>query len=353
MKSIRNIVWVVTGILLFASCNSDKSSGAKKAEVKSDSTEKVYPVKIQEIQKQTVSHTLDYTANLTAFKEIYYAPASPGRIDKIHVDVGSRIVKGQLLIEMDRTQLNQARTQYENMKTNFQRIDTLHQLGSTSEQQYEQMKTQYEIAESSYEFLLENTTLKSPIDGIVTGKYFENGELYSGAPNTMAGKAAILTLMQINTLKTIVSISQTYYPKMKKGMKADIAIDIFPGKVFHGLVYKVYPTIEASTRTFKTEIIIENASEILRPGMFGTIKIKLKDIEALVVPSVSVLKQEGTNNRYVFVNDNNTAKQVMVTLGKRYDDQLEIIATEITEGDDLVIEGQANLLDGSKINIVE
>ena len=353
MISIRNAAWAVSCSLLIISCSADKNPEATKPGFSPDTTEKIIPVSVQEIIKQTIPRTLDYTANLIAFREINFAPASPGRIESIDVEVGTRVRKGQVLVEMDKTQLTQALTQYENVKTNFQRIDTLYQLGSASEQQYEQLKTQYEIAKSNYEFLLENTTLESPINGIVTGKYFEGGELYSGVPNTQAGKAAILTLMQINPLKAVISISQSHYPDVKEGMKAEISTDIFQGKTFRGTVYKVYPTIDASTRTFKTEIIVDNPSEILRPGMFADIHVKLSDAEALVVPSIAVLKQEGTNIRYVFLSEEGTAKRIDVTMGKRFDDLIEISGDGLVEGADLIVEGQGNLLDGSRIRIVK
>jgi membrane fusion protein, multidrug efflux system len=353
MKIIGGLA-VATLLVLF-SCKSEekgKMSGSVGA-AESDTTEKIVPVRIHILESTSVFRTLDYTANFIAFEEINYAPASPGRINRIDVEVGDRIRKGQLLVEMDKTQLVQAQTQYETAKSTFQRVDTLYRLGSISEQQYEQTKAQYDVAKSGYEFLAENTTLLAPIDGIVTGKYFENGELYSGVPNTMAGKAAVLTLMQINPLKAIVSISQSYFPDVKEGMKAEIRCDIFPDEIFEGSVFQVYPVIDAATRTFKTEIIIRNPKETLRPGMYGRISIKLKDEETLVVPSIAVLKQEGTNNRYVFLNNNGVAKRVDVTIDKRYDDQIEITGEGIAEGAELIIEGQANLLDGTELKVVK
>src|SRR5690606_36654130 len=123
--------------------------------------------------------------------------------------------------------------------------------------------TQYELAKSNVDFLSENTTVKSPIDGIVSGKYFENGEVYSGAPNTPAGEAAVLSLMQINPLKAVVNISQSYFPDVKQGMKTRVTTDIYPDKQFDGKVYRVYPTISSSTRTFLTEVEVKNSNESL------------------------------------------------------------------------------------------
>ncbi|GAB1449955.1 efflux RND transporter periplasmic adaptor subunit [Draconibacterium sp.] len=348
-SKLSHTIFIAALTLMVFSCNNAKNTkpdGQTNAE-----TEKVYPVGTQLIEKQKIVRTLEYTANLIPFTEIHLAPASPGRISKINVQVGNRVSKGQVLVEMDKTQLAQAKTQLENARYNFMQIDTLYRLGSIAEQQYENVKTQYELAKSNVDFLSENTTLKSPIDGIVTGKYFENGEMYSGAPNTPAGKAAVLSLMQINPLKAVVNISQTYFPDVKQGMKTRVTTDIYPDKQFDGKVYRVYPTISSSTRTFLTEVEVKNSNESLRPGMFTNISIELHSEEILVVPAISVLKQEGTNNRHIFVNENGKARKIQVELGKRIDDKMEIIANGVREGSEIIVTGQANLLDGSSVKI--
>ena len=347
MKTAFIPVLFLVLVLIFTGCNQP----AKTEQTTTTNAEEAVPVRVQLIEKQKVTRTLDYTANLIAFKEIYSAPASPGRISEINVEVGSRVSKGQVLVEMDKTQLLQARTQLANARYNYRSIDTLYQLGSISEQQYEQAKTQYEVAKSNVEFLEDNTTLESPINGIVTGKYYENGEMYSGAPNTPAGKAAVVSLMQINPLKAVVNVSQAYFPQIKEGMEAEITTDIYPDNIFDGNIYKVYPTIDKSTRTFQIEVLVKNNKELLRPGMFAKIEIELQEDEALLVPAISVLKQEGTNNRYIFLNKNGSAKKVAVQIGKRYDEKIEIIASGVQEGDQLVVEGQANLMDGTKMNV--
>lgn len=349
MKAILKTGFVCMMAIIATACNPD----AKKEDVKSEvAEEKVFPIRIEKVQIKSISRTLEYTANLIAFKEIHYAPAAPGRIDKINVEVGSRVKYGQILVESDKTQLSQAMTQLAAAKDSYQRIDTLYQLGSISEQQYEQTKTQFELAQSNVDFLIKNTTLTSPINGIVTGKYYENGEMFSGAPNTQAGKAAIISLMQINPIKAMVSISQSYYPDVKKGMTAIITTDILPGTSFEGMVTKVYPVIDPMTRTFKTEIVVPNQKERLRPGMFANINIHLEETEGIMLPAICILKQSGTNNRFVFVYSNGKAKKINVQIGKRIDDQIEVLSDVLIEGMDIIIEGQTRLFDGSKVTVV-
>jgi RND family efflux transporter MFP subunit len=335
---------------LVASCN--KGPKKESAAVETDTT--VYRVKTMLLEKQKVAQKIDYTANLMAYEEINYAPASPGRIEAINVEVGSRVAKGDIIARMERTQLIQASEQLQNARSNFERMDTLYKLKSISEQQYEAAKTQYEVIKSNVDFLTRNTTLVSPINGIVTGKYFESGELYSGAPNTTAGKAAVVTLMQINPLKARINISEKYYPLLKKGMKASVKVDIYPNRQFHGEVFRVYPTISADTRTFPVELVINNPDETLRPGMFARVSLDLGETTTLTVPATAVVKQEGTNDRYVFLaNDGKTARKIKVEMGERYDDKVEIISDQIKEGEQLIVSGQEKLMDNSLITVVE
>ena len=351
MKSIFYTGLFIVIAILNNSCNQDNQTMNTTTD-NTKTKEKVFHVKTQKIESQVLMRTITYPANLEAYKEVYLAPSSPGRIKKIHVEVGDRIRKGQVLVEMDPTQLQQARTQLENAKSNFQRIDTLFQLNSISEQQYEQAKTQYELAKSNVQFLEENTRLLAPFNGVVTGKHYEGDEIYSGAPNTQTGKSAILTLIQINPLKATVFISQNFFSSINKGMAVNLSSDIFPNQKLRGKINKIYPTINPASRSFKTESYIENPHEKIRPGMYAELEIELFEAETLVVPAISVLKQEGTNNRYIFINENGTARRLDVNIGERFDDQVEIIANGVQEGLDLIVEGQANLLDGSKLNVL-
>jgi RND family efflux transporter MFP subunit len=199
----------------------------------------------------------------------------------------------------------------------------------------------------------QNTLLKSPFAGVVTGKYFENGEMYSGAPTTQTGRSAVVTVMQINPLKVNVNISEQYYPLIKRGMKAEIKADVYAGEVFTGTIFRIAPTVSAGTRSFVAELELPNRNGMLKPGMFARVAMNLGEVETFVVPANTVLVQEGTNIRFVFIEKNNVAERVEVTLGKRFDDQLEIISDNLKAGDMIVTEGQARLISGDKLEIVK
>jgi len=314
---------------------------------------KIILVKTQPITIDTVSRNISYNANIIPFEELYMAPAAPGKIVKIYVEVGDRVSKGQKLVQMDQTQLKQAKIQLESLQKDFNRVSTLKETGSIAEQQFDQMKTQLDVLKSNVKFLEENTVVIAPFSGVITGKYFEDGENYSGAPNTQAGKAAIVTLNQINVVKAIINVSESYYNQLSNKTKVELNSDIFPNEKFIGEVYNIYPTIDALTRTFKVEVKLPNPTMKLRPGMYGRINLELGITQAMVVPAIALLQQEGTNNRFVFIENNGIAKRIDVAIGDRFNDKIEIISNEITAGNNLIVAGQAVLNNNSKVKVVE
>ncbi|HOY39431.1 MAG: efflux RND transporter periplasmic adaptor subunit [Bacteroidales bacterium] len=339
-------------LLLMSSCGSKKGSDSN-AQTAADSVKQIKTVKLLTLSKTEVMRNLEYTASISPYEELYMAPAQPGRITKINVEIGDRVSKGQIIAEMDKTTLNQAELQLINLEKDYKRLDTLMQVGGVAAQQYDQIKTQLNVTRNNVEFLRDNVVLKSPFTGIITAKYFENGELYSGAPNTQVGKAALVIIQQINPLKATIAISEKYYPIVKTGMEAVLTCDIYPGEIFKGKISLIHPTINAMSRTFNVEVQIPNGNEKLRPGMFAKVNVSVGKEEAMVVPVTSVLVQEGTNIRYVFVYIDGKAKRVNVETGKRFDDKIEIFSDNLKEGDKIIVAGQNKLLEGDVVTVVE
>lgn len=348
MKTIFGYIFILI-MLLTVSCSSSK----KEKPTQTDTAKKTENVRVTELQTRQIARTVEYTATLQPFEEIHMAPASPGRIDAIPVEVGSRVSQGSLLVQMDRTQLHQAEIQLRNLETDFRRLDTLQKAGSVARQQYDQLKTQYDIAKTNVEFLKTNTRLVAPFSGVISGKYFEAGEMYSGAPSAAVGKAAIVSLVQIDRLKAIVPISEKYFPQIRVGMTATVVSDIYPGKTFTGKVFRIHPTVDAGSRSFNIEVMITNTGSLLRPGMFSRVSLELEEVEAILLPSIAVLKMQGSNNRFLFVEKDGKAKRIEVTMGRRYDDQVEVFSDQLKIGDRIITSGQARLLDGMSVNVMQ
>jgi membrane fusion protein, multidrug efflux system len=349
----RVIYVLIAGLMfgIFACSGSPEQSN--EAAVSTVESVAMQPVRTMPVSLQTIKRTVKVTAGMVAEEEAYLAPGISGRIRSIEVDVNDRVKKGQPLVNMDRTQLAQTRVQYENLKKDLARMDTLLQYGSVTQQSYDQMKTQVRVTGVMLENLEENTILRAPWDGVVTGKYFNNGELFSPAPNTPAGKSAIISLIKMDVLKVFINVSETYLPLLKKGQTAIVLTDVYPADEFTAEVFRIHPTINPATRTFTVELRMQNKDFRLRPGMFGTVTLELGDRKALLVPAIAVQKQPGTNDRFVFLFEEGIARRVSVTIGERVDDRLELLTNGVKEGDMLIYAGHVNLMDGNRVELVK
>jgi len=229
------------------------------------------------------------------------------------------------------------------------RMDSLLKVGAIAPQQYDQVKMQYDIAKTNLEFLEDNTTLKSPINGEVTGKYLNDGEIFTMSPAAGVGKPAIVSIMQLDRLKLLVGVSSKYLPNIKRGMKVDVTSEIYPGKIFSGSIDKIYPIVDNMSKTFTVEVIINNEGRILRPGIFATASIDIGKDQVLVIPSFVIQKQSGTNERFVFIYKDGKAIRKIIEVGDVLDDKVEIVSG-LNQGDELIVEGQMVIKDGQAVN---
>ena len=317
----------------------------KKTTTTTVEEERVEQVRTTVLHYQEIQREISLSTNLQGYLTLNVAPSVTGKIEHIYCEVGDRKSKGQDLVRMDQTQYKTTKITLGNLEVEKNRIENLLRSGSATQQQYDQILTQYNSTKEQLEFLQANTYVKAPFSGVISAKNYEDGELYGGQP--------ILVLTQLDKLKALVAVPETYFPRFKEGMKLQLTSEIYPQKVFTATVEVVYPTIDASTHTFQVKIVVPNGQHLLRPGMYVTTTIGLGKAKVLVAPYQAVEKLVGANDRYVFINDNGRAKRVAVELGQRFDQNIEIIAPEIVEGVELVTVGQHKLVDGVKINVVE
>ncbi len=320
-------------------------SCGKKEETKTEEVERVEQVRTTVLHAQEIEREISVSTNLQGYLTQNVAPSLTGKIEHIYREVGDKVTKGSDLVRMDQTQYKTTKISLGNLEVEKNRIQNLLRSGSATQQQYDQILTQYNSTKEQLDFLQTNTYVKAPFAGVISAKNYEDGELYSGQP--------ILVLTQIDKLKALVAIPESYFPQFKVGMKLTLTSEIYPEKTFPATVEVVYPTIDASTHTFQVKIVVPNGQNLLRPGMYVTTSIGLGKAKAMIAPYQAVEKLVGANDRYVFINENGRAKRVAVELGQRFDQNIELISPEIVDGVEMVTTGQHKLVDGVKINVVE
>lgn len=335
-KSIPFTLAAIGTSLFFCACTGEKT------EQKQEDT--IEFVKIETVTEQSVPQIMTYTATVQPDKRNAISSSTPNRIKKLYVEIGDRVKKGQPLVELDASNITQQKVQLDNIELEYNRTRELVAVGGASQQQLDQIRTQYEATKSAYDNLLENTTLLCPVNGVVTARNYDEGDMASGA---------ILTVMQINPVKIVINVSEQEFPKVKLGMPIQIKLDVYGDEIFQGKVSLIYPTINESTRTFGVEVEIPNGDQRIRPGMFARATVDYGSVNRVVVPDRAVIKRAGSGDRYVYIyNNDGTVSYEKVELGRHLDDTYELISG-VENNAQVVVAGQTRLTDGAKVKVLE
>ena len=336
MKTLKLIVLAAVASAM-ASCSGDAEKNAVVAE-------ELPQVKLDVASRIDVPQIKSYTATVEADNSNNISPASPNRIKTIAVEVGDHVRRGQTLVTLDRANIDQLRLNLEDAQREYDRALKLLQIGAGTQQQVDQLKTKLDATRSQYDNMMENTILTSPITGIVTARNYDPGD--------MTGTQPVLTVGQISPIvKVMINVTENDLTKIKAGMPVKVNFDAFQGEDFSGKISRIYPTVDPATRTFQTEIDINNPTGRILPGMFARVEISLGDMQNVVVPDRAVVKQSGSGNKYVYVYKDGKVSYNQVQLGQRLDDRYELLSG-VEDGDSVVISGQSRLADGVTVEVI-
>ena len=336
MKRCFQLV-ALLAVVLLGSCTGGKDNSA------AEKTEEKPKVKLADVTARPVEQIQEYTATVEAEVKNNIAPSSPVRIDKIFVEVGDHVSKGQKLVQMDAANLKQTKLQLDNQEVEFNRIDELYKVGGASKSEWDAAKMAYDVKKTAYQNLLENTSLLSPISGVVTARNYDSGDMYSGGN-------PVLTVEKITPVKLLINVSEVYFTKVKKGAPVNVKLDVYGDEAFEGKISLIYPTIDPSTRTFQVEIQLPNQNQKVRPGMFARASLNFGTEENVVVPDLAIVKQAGAGDRYVYVYKDGKVTYNKVELGRRMGAEYEL-KSGVPNNSQVVIAGQTRLINGTEVEV--
>lgn len=340
MKRRIYLAAMIVAVFSLGACSSSEKKDA------GNQTDNEKPsVKLETVTEREVPQIEEYTAIVEADIKNNIAPSSPVRIDKILVEVGDHVKAGQKLVQMDASGLQQSKLQLDNQKIEFKRTDELYKVGGVSKSEWDAVKTNLDVLQTAYNNLLENTQLLSPINGVITARNYDDGDMYNAAQ-------PVLTVEKISPVKLLINVSEPYFPQVKKGSKAMIRFDAFGDEEFAGYVSLVYPSIDSDTHTFPVEISLANVDQRVRPGMFGRVTLDFGNKSRVVVPDMSIVKQAGSGERYVFVYRDGKVYRQVVELGRRINTEYELISG-VENNSQVVVAGQTRLADGIEVNVIK
>lgn len=340
-------------MLLVSACGGNSKENAGEGE----KVQKIL-VKVETVEFRPVVQEGLYTATVEPENINNISASSPNRIKEIYVDEGYKVSKGQKLAVLDdviitsyEMQVENAKANLENVQANYDRAVELLKIGGGTQQNVDQMKLQLTnaktaltTAERTLRNIRENTVLVSPINGIITARNYDPGDMTSTLP--------ILTVAQVQPVKIVINVSESELSHVKKGMPAEIRFDTYGDEKFSGTVTMVSPTIDTSSRTFGVEITVDNRENRILPGMFGRVSLNLGEAEHVVVPDRAVVKQPGSGNHFVYVYNNGTVSYNKVELGQRIGNSYELLSG-VEPGSQVVVTDQSRLVDGAEVEIAK
>ncbi len=228
-----------------------------------------------------------------------------GTIKKIYFKEGSFVKKGEIVACLDDKdvklklqyaigKLNSAKANYESLSKRLEIYEELYKTGALIKPKMEEIRLEVAAARSEYEAAraqkrlaeeeLKKTCIVAPKDSMMGPRKSEEGEFIT--PHDQLG-----SLLDVSEVFVEVGIVERDIPKLKIGQKANIYVDAYPGKVFHGELERISPLVEGKSRTLTARIKVTDAGKQLLPGMFSRVEIITVDLHnAYIVPTTSLIK---------------------------------------------------------------
>jgi RND family efflux transporter MFP subunit len=367
-------ITLISLVLLAASCSMnspqtiEKQLQQKKSQVKklneeiaelegqliAEAEEEVtfrIPVSTKEIKPESFRHYIEVTGKLEAEEDAFISPEMNGQIEIIHVKEGDMVRQGQLLVSLNtsltESSIREVKTGLELASKLYDKQKDLWDQQIGSELQYLEAKNAKEQAEArlaTLEAQLDMARIKAPFSGVVETIMMKEGEL--AIPGMQ-----LVQMISLGNLKLYGNISERYLTSIKKG---DQVIVIFPdveGLTLKAPIHRIGNIIDNASRTFRIEVKIDNHKETLKPNMYSIIRINdFSSDNAYLVPSITI--KQDIKGSYVYVTDKEEmkARKRYIKTGLSYEDQTMIL-DGISEGEDVIVKGFAQVSDGVDIDL--
>lgn len=306
-------------------------------------------VEVARIQKAVIRDMELFTGSLLPNSYFAVAPKVAGRIEKLLVDIGDSVKRGELIALLDDEeyvqQIDEARAELEVAKAHviegqssldvsrreFKRAQALRQKKITSESELDVARAQYEAQEAKRKVTLAQVAQKeAALRGAMVrlsytkiraswengGEHRIIGERFVDEGAMLKANDPIVSILDINSLTGVIHVIERDYSKVRTGQEAIVTTDAFPGVTFTGRIIRVAPLLKETSRQARVEIEIPNPKGILKPGMFVRVKIEFaKKENATVVPLNALVKRNRQQGVFLADVRNMKAHFVPVTVG--------------------------------------
>jgi len=245
------------------------------------------------VEVQNISTSITATGTIEPVTEVEVGTQVSGIIDKIYVDYNSEVHRGQVIAELDKTNLlselasaqsnlSNAQASLTYQTSNFNRYKTLYTKGLISANDYENAKLTYEQAVQQVKVQQQSVTraqtnlgyatITSPIDGVVLSKKVEEGQTVASAMTT---PTLFIIAQNLNDMRVIAKIDEADIGGVKEGQRVEFTVDAYPDDIFQGNVTQVRQeaTTESNVVTYEVVVSAPNDDLKLKPGLTANITI--------------------------------------------------------------------------------
>lgn len=336
-----------TAAVLFAAVTI--RSGKSGAEVVHERKPKIVTISV--LSSNPVDDYLILTGNAEPWEAVTLSAETTGKIEWQQVEEGDEVREGQSLTKINTTTIRanmaQSRAEYDLSVQELQRIQELRNEGISSPQELDRALTNREATRARLklaEIQLDQSSINAQISGVVDRLYNEEGEFVNkGTP--------LVRIIQVHKVKVVTGLPERDVSHFAAGDKVRITVDGLDGRSFEGLIHRIATSAEPTTRTFRTEIEIDNSKYEIKPGMITRIFLVMESYpDAITVPLFSMLTRE--DEHYVFVEQDGIANRRSVDIGFFQQDFVHV-AGGLRVGDRLIVVGHRELHDGQKVEVRE
>ena len=349
---MRKLLTLILSAALLASCNSKESDLSKDISI---------PVSVIDIELQPIEKYIETTGNVNPVKEASLKSEVAGIYSlAINKKTGKRFVLGDWVTEGDDIVTIQDKEYENNIK-----ITSLELKLDISKQVYEKQQSLYEkggvtlselknaeidFINSKYSFddaqiRLAKMRVKAPFSGVLVElpHYTQGIRVEAGSP--------MFKIMDYSKLFMETNLAEKDFQSVRVQQGVKITNYTLPNDTLNGYISQISPAIDATTRSFKTVITIDNPSQKLRPGMFAKGEIVVAKVDsAIVIPKNIILTKQRGNT--VFVVDKGLAQERMITIGLENPTEVQVISG-LDRNDRVVVKGFETLRNRSKVKVVK
>lgn len=344
-------------------------------------------VEIEPINRRTIRRTSEFSGTLLPMSRSVIAPKVAGRLEKIAVNIGSPVKKGDLIAVLDSEEythqvdqveaeldvtsagLREADSALAVARKDYERKAKLHQREVISTSEFEATEAKYQAALASRNEVL--AQIKQRKAAIKTARtiqsyteiyaHWENGpeerfvsERFADEGTMLKANDSLVAIVDISRVIGVINVIERDYPRIDIGRTAVIYTDAYPGRSFEGRVVRKSPVLKETTRQARVEIEIPNPDHALAPGMFIRAEIRFEEhADAVVVPIEALATRKGEQGVFIADLKENKARFVPITTGIVNPDEVEVTAPElndpvITLGHHLLVDGTTIMLPGDR-----